>query len=317
MSFRQTHVSGLPAIALRSAELEVVVVPVAGGKVTNLRRLTGREWLWRSPSIPLRPYLRGTPYLDRGDSGGWDECFPTIAPCTVTLPGGRTVALDDHGELWTAHVASAVYEAQGEPILDSSVAGAAFPFQFSRRIRLERNQPVVHFEYQVRNVGADPFPWIWAAHPLLTIQPGTRIELPTATRLRVGRAFGRTDLAPDQELTWPDDLLPGGVLDGRRGWAVKAFGDLGPSGRMIVVDPHRGERLEIEVDPSLVPQVGVWLNLEGWALPGTHPHFVAALEPCIGAPGSLARAIDDWKTAQTLNPGEVRTWAVRVRLPEP
>src|SRR5919199_1669159 len=53
MSYRQTKVSGHPAVALRSPELELVAVPAIGMKLTNLRRLNGREWLWRSDQIPL------------------------------------------------------------------------------------------------------------------------------------------------------------------------------------------------------------------------------------------------------------------------
>ena len=55
VSFRQTTVSGFPAIALRTDELEVVVVPSLGMKLTNLRRPRGREWLWRNDQIPLAP----------------------------------------------------------------------------------------------------------------------------------------------------------------------------------------------------------------------------------------------------------------------
>ena len=79
MSFRQTIVSGFPAIALRSEELEVVVVPTLGMKLTNLRRLRGREWLWRNDQLPLALPKHGASYGETADSGGWDECFPTVA----------------------------------------------------------------------------------------------------------------------------------------------------------------------------------------------------------------------------------------------
>jgi hypothetical protein len=73
MSFRQTRVSGFPAIALRSDQVEVVAVPALGMKLTNLRRLNGREWLWRSDQIPLKLPAAGASYVDTADSGGWDE----------------------------------------------------------------------------------------------------------------------------------------------------------------------------------------------------------------------------------------------------
>jgi hypothetical protein len=41
------------------------------------------------------------------------------------------------------------------------------------------------------------------------------------------------------------------------------------------------------------------------------------LEPCIGAPDRLDRAVFDWHTAQMLSPGEERSWSVSVRLLDP
>ena len=102
MPFRQTTVSGFPAIALRSAELEVVVVPAIGMKLTNLRRPGGREWLWRNHQIPLALPEPGASYVETADSGGWDECFPTVAPCPIPGAPADTTPLPDHGELWSA-----------------------------------------------------------------------------------------------------------------------------------------------------------------------------------------------------------------------
>src|SRR5919112_6638939 len=67
MSFRQAKVSGFPAVALRSAHLEVVAVPAIGMKLTNLRRLNGREGLGRSEQIPLAPPEPGTSYVETAD----------------------------------------------------------------------------------------------------------------------------------------------------------------------------------------------------------------------------------------------------------
>jgi galactose mutarotase-like enzyme len=64
-----------------------------------------------------------------------------------------------------------------------------------------------------------------------------------------------------------------------------------------------------------VPQVGVWINCQGWAPPGRKPYYNLALEPCIGAPDRLDVAVSDWRTAQILEPGEEREWSLEVRLP--
>ena len=317
MSFRQTTVSGFPAVALRSAELEVIAVPSLGMKVTNLRRLGGREWLWRSDQIPLAPPRPGASYVETADSGGWDECFPTVGACPVpgTAPG--TPQLPDHGELWSAPWSSSVYDSSEGTTLAGSAKGTVFPYQFQRQITLDPHQPVVRFRYLLRHTGDKPFPWIWSAHPLLNVQPGSELTVPGVSQMKLAAVHGRTDLQENDVVSWPGAI--GGELDRftfpeNGGWALKAFGDLGSDGRMTLTDPRRGERLDFVVRRDEVPQVGVWINCLGWAPPGRTPYYNLALEPCVGTPDRLDLAVNEWRTAQTLQPGEERVWSVDVRL---
>ncbi|HYF38631.1 MAG TPA: hypothetical protein VD930_03000 [Gemmatimonadales bacterium] len=305
-------------MALRSDEVEVVAVPSLGMKLTNLRRLNGREWLWRSDQIPLKPPEPGTSYVDTADSGGWDECFPTVGPCPV--PGAPSDApyLQDHGELWSASWSSSVYDHAEGTTLAGSTRGEVFPYEFHRQITLVPAEPRVRFRYQVRNTGTAPFPWIWSSHPLLNVQPGSELSLPGVTQVKISAVHGRDDLSENDVVSWPGAI--GGTADRFTfpeggGWAMKIFGDLGPEARMILTDPRKGERLEFTVRPNEVPQVGVWINCRGWAPPGRTPYYNLALEPCIGAPDRLDLAVREWHTAQTLQPGEERTWSVDVLLP--
>jgi galactose mutarotase-like enzyme len=317
--FRQITVSGYPAIALRSDEVEVIAVPTLGLKLTNLRRLRGREWLWRNDQIPLAPPRSGASYVETADSGGWDECFPTVA--ASPLPGAPpgTPPLPDHGELWSASWNSSVYSHAGSVTLEGSARGERLPYEFHRTVTLDPHEPVVRLRYRLRHAGDAPFPWIWAAHPLLNVQPGTTLALPGVRQVKVESVHGRPDLRRGDVVSWPDAI--GGATDrftfpDHRGWAVKLFGDAGPGGTMVLTDPRAGERLEISVSPEDVPQVGVWINCGGWAPSGRRPYVNLALEPCIGAPDGLADAVA-WGTARTLVPGEERGWSVEVRLPEP
>jgi galactose mutarotase-like enzyme len=130
---------------------------------------------------------------------------------------------------------------------------------------------------------------------------------------------GIPDVSRGDIVGWPDALGGDGrrlVFPGEGAWAVKLFGDVGRSGRMVITDPRRGERLEMQVRPEEVPQVGIWVNNRGWAPPGRQPYSNLGLEPAIGAPDSLDEAVRDWKTAQTLAPGEERSWGLEVRLLE-
>jgi hypothetical protein len=138
-------------------------------------------------------------------------------------------------------------------------------------------------------------------------------------QVRVDGAHGIPELSRGDVVAWPEALGgigPRFVVPGSGAWAVKLFGDVGAAGRMIVTDPRRGERLEMVVRPEEVPQVGIWINNRGWAPAGRQPYLNLGLEPAIGAPDSLEEAVRDWKTAQTLEPGELRSWGVEVRLLE-
>jgi galactose mutarotase-like enzyme len=318
MPFRQTTVSGFPAIALRTDELEVVVVPAVGMKLTNLRRPRGREWLWRNDQIPLVHPRADASFVETADSGGWDECFPTVGASPVPGAPPGSPALPDHGELWSARWTSSAYQHAGGVTLAASTTGRLLPYEFQREITLDPREPVMHLRYRIRNPSASPFPWIWSAHPLLSVQPGTTLELPSMHQVRVAAVHGLPELSIGDIVSWPEAF---GGQDGRfvfpdRGaWAVKLFGDLGRSGRMALIDPDRGERLEFVVRPEEVPQVGLWINNRGWAPSQRRPYYNLGLEPAIGAPDRLDEAVRDWNMAQTLEPGEERSWSVEVRVP--
>jgi galactose mutarotase-like enzyme len=313
MPYRQVQVSGFPAVALRSEQVEVIVIPTLGGKLSNLRRLRGREWLWRNDQIPLAPPSAGASYVETADSGGWDECFPTVGPCP--MPGMAGLLLPDHGELWSLPWDSRVYDFAGGTAFTGTARGQLLPYDFHREVILDRDEPVVRFHYRLRHLGDTPFPWIWSAHPLFNVQPGTMLTLPSVHQVRIDAAVGRPE-AKGETMPWP---LEGGgsfIFPDAGGWALKLFGDIGASGRAILTDPRQGERLELVMPTDSIPQVGLWINCRGWAPPGKEPYYNLALEPCIGAPDRLDDAVERWRLAQQLNPGEVREWGFELRLPE-
>ena len=318
-TFRQATVSGFPAIVLRGEELEVVAVPSVGMKLTNLRRPRGREWLWRNDQMPLAPPRPDASFVETADSGGWDECFPTVAPSPIPGAPAGTPALPDHGELWSAPWSSSVLGHAGGITLAASTSGRLLPYEFHRELTVDRYEPLLRLRYRVRNSGSSAFPWIWCAHPLFNVQPGTALELPTMHQVRLDAVHGLPAFDRGDIVSWPAAL--GGdagrfVFPAEGAWAVKLFGDVGASGLMVLTDPRRGERLEVRVGPAEVPQVGIWINNRGWAPAGRTPYSNLALEPAIGAPDSLEEAVRDWKTAETLAPGEERSWTVEVRLLE-
>jgi len=318
MPFRQTSVSGLPAIAFRTDQLEAVAVPAVGMKLTNLRRPRGREWLWRNDQIPLARPRPDASFIESADSGGWDECFPTVGPSPIPGAPPGAPSLPDHGELWGAPWTSSVYEHAGGVTLAAFMRGHLLPYEFHREVTLDPGEPVMRLRYRVRNTGDSPFPWIWSAHSLFNVQPGSTLELPSVHQVRLDAVHGLPELSRGDIVSWPDAFGGGGgfTFPGDGAWAVKLFADVGRSGRMVLTDPRRSERLEMLVHPEEVPQVGIWINNRGWAPAGRRPYYNLGLEPAIGAPDRLDEAVRDWGTAQTLAPGQERSWEVEVRLLE-
>jgi galactose mutarotase-like enzyme len=322
MPYRQTAVSGFPAVALRSAELELVVVPAIGMKLTHLRRLRGREWLWRNDQLPLGLPKPGASFVETADSGGWDECFPTVGPSPLPGAPAGTPPLPDHGELWSADWTSSVADQAEGTSLTSVARGTRLPYEFQRELTVASDGPVVRLQYRLRHTGGAPFPWIWSAHPLFNVQPGTTLRLPGLEQVKLDQVHGRDDLARNDIVSWPGAIgrsaetftFPEPAVNG---WAVKLFGDLTGEGRMVLTDPRAGERLELTARPAEVPQVGLWLNCAGWAPPGRRPYYNLGLEPCIGAPDRLEDAVASWGTAPVLEPGGERRWSLELVLPEP
>lgn len=85
----------LPGVALRGDVLELSVFPDAGGKILDLvHRPSGVNLLWQNPRLPPQRTYASAPFDDVWCSG-WDEIFPTDAPCEL-----NGVAYHDHGDLW-------------------------------------------------------------------------------------------------------------------------------------------------------------------------------------------------------------------------
>jgi galactose mutarotase-like enzyme len=288
-------------------------------KLTNLRRTRGREWLWRNAQIPLAPPRQGASFVETADSGGWEECFPTVGPSPIPGAAPGTPPLPDHGELWGARWDSSVLEHAGGLTLTASTSGGLLPYEFHRDLTLDSRESVMRLRYRVRNTGHSAFPWIWSAHPLFNVQPGTTLELPTVHQVRLDAVHGMPELSRNDIVGWPAAVGGEGgrfTFPENGGWAVKLLGDVGRSGRMILTDPRHGVRLEMVVRPAEVPQVGIWINSRGWAPPGVRPYYNLALEPAIGAPDRLEDAVREWSAAETLGPGEERSWGLEVWLLE-
>ncbi len=253
---------GFEVFILGNQEVELAVVPELGARIISLKDLrTGREWLWHPAGG--RKLCRNAPgdNFENSPLVGLDECLPTIAPCSWQ---GRD--LPDHGEVWAA-AWTLDFEAWDRGVLRTSVSLKISPFDFERTIELQEHQ--VRLNYQLHNRAAAQELYLWAMHPLLRLQIGDQLELPSSTRTLLNGA------------AWIDAVN----LTRPKQDCEKIFASLVSEGLAAINNPETGDRLEFEWDAAQNNTLGLWLNRGGW-----HGHHHFALEPANGEPDVLTAA---------------------------
>lgn len=294
---------GLRVVRASTGPLALALMPALGGKISSLRdERSGREWLWRHPRLPYVPGATGAPYTSIADTGGWDECFPSVAPCPYPAPPWAGAPIQDHGELWSQGAALELREGPGTLTLACRWRGAALPYSFERALTLRAGSARLRCDYTVTSAADQPMPFIWCAHPLLAIEPGMRLSLPAGAR------FNRWAAHPPELTELSFDPLPGPAIAA----ALKVWSDPVAEGRAAVIAADGA--LAMTWDPALLPQVAVWANLGAWAADGGEPYYNLGLEPCIGAQDSLYDAVTTHGLYASLPPGGARTWWLEVEL---
>lgn len=276
--------SGVPGIALETEELFVSVFPEAGGKVLDLvHKPTGFNLLWQNPRVGLQRTYAGAAFDDVW-CGGWDELFPTDAPCTFD-----GTSFHDHGDLWIGPWEWSIEHDDGESAtLYLRRFSPSLPCLMEKWITVARGGREIAFRHRLSNVGTQPVQFVWSLHVAHAIGPDSRVHLPAA-RVGVEAPYlGRAQPEVD-ELSWPvhedgktrHDLssLPGpesgltewlSTRDLREGWCA-------------VTHPAAGLGLAIAFDRDLFSTVWLFGVYGGW-----RGHYVLLTEPSTSPPGSLA-----------------------------
>lgn len=281
--------------------------------------IAGREWLWQNERVPHRLPLDGTSYMETADSGGYDECFPTVAACHVPadVPVYGGLALPDHGELWAVRPSIEVSTPDaGGTMARTTWTGRRMPYRFTRTVQVTPDG-AVEMRYSARNEGPSRLPFIWAAQVLLPLTRDTRIGLPAGAAVRVGAEHGIDLGGAGAVHQWPEVKVRNRVASlavpdaVAKRYAVKLFAAL-DEGRVTV--EQDAARLELSFDPRQVPDFGLWINRRGWSgVPRRAAPMTVGLGPAIGAPDSLADALGSWNRAHWLEAGETREWALAWR----
>jgi len=290
---------GLMSLRLENEGIRLCVLPDLGAKIISLvNKRTGREWLWRTPDVELRPAEYAASFADY-DLSGFDECFPTIGPVPYPEAPFQGVEMPDHGEVWALP-----WPAESlDGAVRLSVEGVRFPYRFTKTIRLPALDTVA-LDYEVEIYDGVALQAIWAAHPLFNVQPGMKIVLPEGTSVR--RSDGEVQAWPlvrDREGQEVDlSVVPPPTA--KR--ADKLFTAKLPERWAALYDPATGEFLALTFPDS--PALGLWLNEGGWP-PGEKAHYNVALEPTNAGAEEINMA-KRWKLPCTWE-GTVK-WSLRL-----
>lgn len=290
----------MPPLHLSNAHIALSVEPDFGARVTQLiDRVSGRDWLIGGP---LEGSSGDSALFGAGEARGWDECFPTVAPCTDSTHG-RT--LRDHGDLWGRRWSCH----SGEDAVRATFDGAGW--QFVRDLKLVKNR--VEARYAVTNGSGHRLPYLWSQHCLLATGPGDRIDLQGIGPMTVTAALSADGTVDTGVFEWPElsaavsDLSS--VRDVSAGFAIKAYApvDSHVSATVGGVDGS----ISVSWTKADIPFLGLWLDYGGWPQEG--PVHQIAIEPTTAPADDLAGAHEN-KQARWLDPGETHNWAVTMTL---
>lgn len=314
VSITRDHIEGFEATLVDAGPIALAVIPALGGKINSLRDTrSGREWLWRNPRLPYRAFPHGSGYAE-ADSGGWDECFPTVDACRYPGEPWTGARIQDHGELWAQQPTFTVTNEGEAVLLHTQWHGVALPYRFERTIRVVPDSPRLRCEYRATNTSPNPMPVIWAAHPLIAIEPGMRLRVPPDARFNATAVLPRNALAERRGLSFPlrvgeTDLS---MLPEPCGVALKLWSNPMQEG-WATVQAHDG-MLRFRWDAGELTQLALWMNFGAFAgVPGA-PYYNLGLEPCIGAQDAVETAARDENLLLTLPPHGERRWWLEVDL---
>lgn len=278
-------------LALANETMELVLDPDRGARVVSLvDRRSGRDWLVPGPATGET--AEDAPYLG-AEARGWDECFPTVAPCAGDDHGwpGR---LRDHGAMWGRPWACR----REDGALAARYEDARFVFERVLTLR----DATVTARYRLENTGQTRFGYLYSQHLLLALRPG---ETLAATGLGTVHPSGAMD-GPGVPL---EDLAEYNPVRGvEAGVAGKFYALLtGPARITAGGGGGAGGAVTLAWTPQDAAAAGFWFAYGGWA-DGAGLHQVA-IEPTTAPVDALAEGGALW-----LEPGEGRDWTVTITL---
>lgn len=318
ISISKFNSGGFDGSLLNNGIIELNILPELGGKIGSLRDLrTGREWLWRHPRLPYKKVPHGSSYTAEADTGGWDECFPSVSECSYPSVPWKGALIQDHGELWNQLPVLELEEKKNEVKLAASWHGVNIPYIFRRIVTVKEDSAIISAEYEVENTSDEQVNFVWCIHTLLAIEPGMELRLPASAQFNVPGAYPEGLVPLDKKLSYPfaaSGLNFPFLPETNAGRAIKLWSDPLSDGEGWAAVRAKDGEFRMRWDVSLLPQVAVWMNFGAFGMDGGSPYFNMGLEPCIGAQDSLNDAVNIYNLYAALPPHEKKTWHLEIEL---
>ncbi len=206
-----TH-RGYKFISMENEKLKVTIIADKGSDIYEvIYKPTDMDFMWRSP-IGIREagtyvstvHYEESNFLDNLH-GGWQELLPAGGPDTY-----KGAPLGLHGEVAYMPWSYSIKEDTADSIsVEFSCRTVRFPFYVKKRMTLNSNETIIHFEEWLTNEAEEDMEFLWSQHPAFGspfLDGSCRIDIPATE-------FSTTDFynsptalfEPGYSGTWPVD----------------------------------------------------------------------------------------------------------------
>lgn len=258
---------GLRSIEMETGRLKSIFMPVGSRMVSLYDKVTGREFMFQGRE---EEYIRGEydAYYPDCEPRGFDEMFPTVDACFYEEAPWKGTRLPDHGEVWSLEWDYSIKEKSFE----MQVHGIRLPYILRKKVTFKSTN-VLRIDYEAENPTGFDMTFLWAAHPMISVEEGSQIILPPECKTafcivseskRLGRYGDHFDLLETIGGRVENDVMldvrSKEVKDGEKYYIDGKINN----GYCGISFPSDESRLIIRFPVESVPYLGIWINEGLW-----------------------------------------------------